>query len=70
MELERLEKELESLKKARENFKNGNVTPYDVNVIIETLRQAELDKARKLYEIKKGLEDDFEYRETHRGNKR
>jgi len=69
MELERLEKELESLKTARENMKSGNVTPADVNVIIETLRQAELDKARKLYEIRKGLEDDFEYRETHR-NKR
>lgn len=69
MEIERLEKELENLKTARENMKNGTVTPKDIIVITETLRQAELDKMRKLYEIKVSDEDDIEYHETHSGRK-
>ena len=70
MELERLEKRLDNLKNARGNLKSGNITSEDIKLILEVLSQEELNLARTIYEIKKGLEDDMEYRETHKGVKK
>lgn len=68
--LEDKEKRLEGLRKAKENLKTGNVTGEDIKLILDVLSQEELNLSRTIYDIKVGLEEDFEYRETHRGNKR
>lgn len=68
--LEDKEKRLERLRKAKENLKTGNVTGEDIKLILDVLSQEELNLSRTIYDIKVGLEEDFEYRETHRGNKR
>ena len=67
--LEEKEKRLAKLKNAKENMKNGKVTEEDVRLILEVLNQVELNLAREIYEIKVGLEDDLDYRETHRNHK-
>ena len=64
------EERLNNLKKTREHMNNGNITPEDIKLILEVLGQEEIDLARTIYEIKVGLEDDMEYRETHRGVKK
>lgn len=67
--LDAKEKRLANLKNAKENMKNGKVTEEDIRLILDVLNQAEFNLAREIYEIRVGLEDDLEYRETHRNHK-
>ena len=67
--LEDKEKQLMNIRTAKENFKTGKVTEEDLRLALEVLSQREYDLAREIYEIKVGLEDDLEYRETHRNHK-
>lgn len=62
--------ELERLTKAIRNFEIGNITPEDYTVILETLKQVEMDRKREEYKKKISDEDYFDYLETHRGKKR
>jgi len=67
--LEEKEKRLAKLRNAKENMKTGKVNEEDIRLILDVLNQAEFNLAREIYEIKVGLEDDLEYRETHRNHK-
>lgn len=67
--LEEKEKRLTNIRNAKENMKTGKVTEEDIRLILDVLNQAEFNLAREIYEIKVGLEDDLEYRETHRNHK-
>jgi len=67
--LEEKEKRLAKLRNAKENMKTGKVNEEDIRLILDVLNQAEFNLAREIYEIKIGLEDDLEYRETHRNHK-
>lgn len=69
MMLEEKEKRLAKLRNAKENFKTGKVTEEDLRLALEVLSQEEFRQAREIYEIKVGLEDDLEYRQTHRSHK-